>query len=153
LALELGSATRDAEIDMGPDPGFMDEDIFEPDLPPTPTQLGLEKAPDRPRGLSSSPSMRLEKRSKRRGTNPLFESPLKAVNFQSPPSEDSEDTETASYQEGFSVAVREKQSSRKKLAADLRRMREEVEELEAWAKKIETDTELKGNTRGLEKLL
>jgi hypothetical protein len=153
LALELGSATRDADIDMGPDPGFMEEDNFEPDLPPTPTQLGLEKAPARPRGLSSSPSMRLEKRSQRRVTNPLFESPLKAVNFQSPPSEDLEEAETALYPEGLSAVVREKQSLRKKLAADLRRMREEVEELETWAKKIQTNPDMKGNTKGLNKFL
>ena len=153
LALELGSATRDADIDMGPEPGFMDEDNLEPDLPPTPTQLGLEKAPDRRRGLSSSPSMRLEKRSKRRTTNPLYESPLKAVNFQSPPSDDPEDAEAVSYPEGFSAVVREKQSSRKKFAVDLRRLKEEVEELETWAKRIETNPDLKGDTRGLDKFL
>jgi hypothetical protein len=153
LALELGSATRDADIDMGPDPEFMYGDDFEPDLPPTPTQLGLEKAPDRPKGFSSSPSMRLEKRSRRRITNPLYESPLKAVNFQSFPSDDPEDEETSSYPGGFSVVVRDKRSSRNKLAADLRSLREEVEELETWAKKIETNPDLITNTRGLDKFL
>ncbi|KAJ5329138.1 hypothetical protein N7452_009528 [Penicillium brevicompactum] len=135
LASELGSATRDAEIDFGPEPGFMDEDSAEPDLPPTPTQLGLEKAPDRPRGLSSSPSMRLEKRSKRRLHNP------------------EEDTESASYPNGYSMIVREKQVARKKTAADLRRLKKEVEELELWAKKIETNTDIKSDSRGLDQFL
>ncbi|KAJ5187344.1 hypothetical protein N7449_010338 [Penicillium cf. viridicatum] len=145
LALELGSATREADIDMGPDSSLMDEDILEPDLPPTPTQLGLEKAPDRPRGmLSSSPSRRQEKRAKRRTANALHESPLKAVNFQSPPPED---LETASDLGGVSAAVREKS------AADLRRLRNEVEELETWAKRIESDPDLKSDTRGLDKFL
>lgn len=151
LALELGSATREADMDMALDSSLMDEDILEPDLPPTPTQLGLEKAPDRPRGmLSSSPSRRQEKRAKRRTGNALHESPLKAVNFQSPPPED---LETASDLGGVSAAVREKRDSREKSAADLRRLRNEVEELEAWAKKIESDPDLKSDTRGLDKFL
>ncbi|KAJ5509259.1 hypothetical protein N7527_011402 [Penicillium freii] len=152
LALELGSATREADMDMGPDSSLMDEDVLEPDLPPTPTQLGLEKAPDRPRGmLSSSPSRRQEKRAKRRTANALHESPLKAVNFQSPPPED---LETASLDlGGVSAAVREKRNSREKSAADLRRLRNEVEEMEAWAKKIESDPDLKSDTRGLDKFL
>lgn len=152
LASELGSATRDAELDFGPEPGSMDDDSAEPDLPPTPTQLGLEKAPDRPTGLSSSPSMRLEKRSKRRLHNPVHESPLKAVNFYSPPSED-EDAESTSYPGGYSAIVREKQVSRKKINADLRRLKKEVEELELWAKKIETNTDIKSDDRGLDQFL
>ncbi|QQK39906.1 Structural maintenance of chromosomes protein 1A [Penicillium digitatum] len=129
----------------------MDEDILEPDLPPTPTQLGLEKAPDRPRGmLSSSPSRRQEKRAKRRIANSLHESPLKAVNFQSSPLEDSE---MAANLGGVSAAVREKRNSREKSAADLRQLRIEVEELETWAKKIESNPDLEGDIRGLDKFL
>ncbi|KAI2703557.1 hypothetical protein CBS147332_7543 [Penicillium roqueforti] len=151
LALELGSATREAYMDMDPDSGFMDEDILEPDLPPTPTQLGLEKAPDRPRGmLSSSPSRRQEKRAKRRTINALYESPLKAVNFQSPPLED---LETASDLGEVSAAVREKRNSREKSAADLRRLRSEVEKLEQWAHKIESNPDSEGDTRGLDEFL
>lgn len=153
LALELGSATRDADLETGADPGFIEDEMLEPDLPPTPTQLGLEKVPGRPRGMSSSPSMRPEKRSKRRMGNTLYESPLKAVNFQSPPSDDAGDAEAALYGDGFSMAAREKQVSRKKIATDLRRLKKEVEELEAWSKKIEFDPELKGDTRGLGRFL
>ncbi|CAG7916975.1 unnamed protein product [Penicillium olsonii] len=151
LASELDSATADLGLDMGPDPGFMEDDDDEPELPPTPTQLGLEKAPDRPRGLSSSPSMRPEKRSRRRLHNPLHESPLKAVNLQSPPSEDQ--NSESSYPAGFSAAVQEKQASRKKLAAELRQLKKEVEELESWAHKVETNPDLKGDTRGLDRFL
>ncbi|KAJ5170534.1 uncharacterized protein N7500_003317 [Penicillium coprophilum] len=151
LALELGSATKEADMDMGLDTNFMDEDILEPDLPPTPTQLGLEKAPDRPRGmLSSSPSRRPEKRVKRRIANALHESPLKAVNFQSPPPEH---FETVSDLGAVSAAVREKRISREKSAADLRRLRSEVEELETWAKKIESNPDWKSDNRGLDKFL
>ncbi|OQE30776.1 hypothetical protein PENFLA_c002G00999 [Penicillium flavigenum] len=151
LELELGSATRETDTDIGPESSFMDEDILEPDLPPTPTQLGLEKAPDRPRGmLSSSPSRRQEKRAKRRIANALHESPLKAVNFQSPPPEGLETTPDLG---GVSAAVREKRNSREKSAADLRRLRNEVAELETWAKKIESNPDLKGDTRELDQFL
>lgn len=150
LAIELGTATRDEDVGFGPDQQT-DEDMLEPDLPPTPTQLGLEKAPDR--GFSSSPSMRLEKRSKRRIGNALHQSPLKAVNFQSLPFEDVEDAESASYQGAFSAAVHERQISRKKLAADLRRLKQEVDELEGWAKKVETNPDLKGDTKSLNRFL
>ncbi|KAJ5373820.1 hypothetical protein N7517_005826 [Penicillium concentricum] len=151
LALELGSATREADMDIRPDSSFMDEDILEPDLPPTPTQLGLEKAPDRPRGmLSSSPSRRQEKRAKQRTANASHESPLKAVNFQSPPPEY---LETFSNLGAVSAAVREKRNSREKNAADLRRLRKEVEELETWAKKIESNPDLKGDNKGLDNFL
>ncbi|CAG8908968.1 unnamed protein product [Penicillium egyptiacum] len=151
LELELGSATREADLDIDPDSSFMDEDVLEPDLPPTPTQLGLEKAPDRPRGmLSSSPSRRQERRAKRRTANALRESPLKAVNFQSPPPGD---LETTLDLIGVSAALREKRNSREKSAADLRRLRNEVAELESWAKKIESNPDLKGDTRGLDQFL
>ncbi|KAJ5996454.1 hypothetical protein N7522_008114 [Penicillium canescens] len=131
LALELGDATQEADTDMGSGGAMMAEDILEPDLPPTPTQLGLEKAPDRPRGMmSSSPSLRQEKRIRRRNTEPLGESPLKAVKFRSiTPTE----TETSFNQE-------------------LSRLRDEVEELERWAKEIEFKDNLKGD-RGLHRLL
>ena len=44
--------------------GPSSDDTGEPDLPPTPTQLGISPQPDRPRGLSlsSSPSGRRERR-------------------------------------------------------------------------------------------
>ncbi|KAJ5403920.1 hypothetical protein N7509_003791 [Penicillium cosmopolitanum] len=56
LAQELGgSATREEDdapiLESGFD-GAFDEDPLEPELPPTPTQLGLEKAPDRTQGTT-----------------------------------------------------------------------------------------------------
>lgn len=100
--------------------------------------------------LSSSPSRRQEKRANRRIANALHESPLKAVNFQSPPPEGFEATPDLG---GVSAAVREKRNSREKSAADLRRLRNEVAELETWAKKIESNPDLKGDTRGLDQFL
>lgn len=52
----------------------------EPELPPTPTQLGLSPKPDRPRGLaaSSSPNSRGSRRSKPRTGRVEISSPLKS---------------------------------------------------------------------------
>ncbi len=52
----------------------------EPDLPPTPTQLGLSPKPDRPRGLaaSSSPSSRGSQRNRLRDVQVGTSSPLKS---------------------------------------------------------------------------
>ncbi|ERF74826.1 hypothetical protein EPUS_03210 [Endocarpon pusillum Z07020] len=54
-------------------------DATEPELPPTPTQLGLSPKPDRPRGLaaSSSPSSRGSRRDRLRSGQLETSSPLK----------------------------------------------------------------------------
>lgn len=149
LAMELDDATQEADTDMGDHGPMMGEDMLEPDLPPTPTQLGLEKAPDRPRGMmSSSPSLRQEKRMRRRDTMPLDESPLKAVKYRSITPTESE----TSFHPELSVAAQEKYKSRKTSAAELQRLKDEVDELERWARKIESEDNLKGD-RGLDRLL
>ncbi|KAJ5175459.1 uncharacterized protein N7482_001336 [Penicillium canariense] len=157
LALELGTATQEADIEPEMEPdlsgGFVDDDSLEPDLPPTPTQLGLEKAPDRPRGLlSSSPSARHEKRMKRRTTDILQGSPLKTLKFQPPAGEDS-NHDTDSTRDSHSAAVLEKQRSRKSLVAELRRLKDDVAELSKWAEKVDSSENLSNDTKELNKFL
>lgn len=160
LAQELGgSATREEDdapiLESGFD-GAFDEDPLEPELPPTPTQLGLEKAPDRPRGLlSSSPSMRHEKRMKRRATDVLHGSPLKSARFRDPSPEESESLDTAIHiEEGMSVATIEKQKSRRNLAAELQRLKKDVADLTKWTGEIESGTDnLEQDGRELNKFL
>lgn len=156
LALELGSATKEAEtevnMDTGLDDPFMGDNPLEPDLPPTPTQLGLEKAPDRPRGLlSSSPSTRHEQRMERRATDMLQGSPLKSLKFQSANIEETSDADLA--QDGISATVLEKQKSRRRLAAELRQLKEDVTELTDWTAKVESHAILDGDTKELNKFL
>ncbi|CAI7571028.1 unnamed protein product [Penicillium pancosmium] len=148
LALELGgSATREEDdapiLESGFD-GAFDEDPLEPELPPTPTQLGLEKAPDRPRGLlSSSPSMRHEKRMKRRATDVIHGSPLKSARFRDPSPEESESLDTAIHiEEGMN------------LAAELQRLKKDVVDLTKWTSEIESGTDnLDQDGRELNKFL
>ncbi|KAJ5096221.1 hypothetical protein NUU61_005577 [Penicillium alfredii] len=153
LALELGSATKDAAMDLGLDGAFMDDDPLEPELPPTPTQLGLEKAPDRPKGLlSSSPSLRHEKRIKRRTVDAFQGSPLKSSRVQSPSPEDSDDAELDSRQE-LSAAVLEKRKLRKSLAAELQQLKNDVAELETWSGRIDSEKDLTAHAKGLDRFL
>lgn len=155
LARELGSATKESEFeeDMALDNPFVDEDPLEPDLPPTPTQLGLEKAPDRPmRPLSSSPTTRHEKRMKRRTVENFQSSPLKSLKFQDPNTEESSDNEDLALDE-VSPAVLEKQKLRKSLAAELRRLKDDVKELTKWTGKVESDANLTSDKKELNKFL
>lgn len=156
LALELGSATKDAEIeanlDVGLDDPFVNEDLLEPDLPPTPTQLGLEKAPDRPRGpLSSSPSTRQEQRMKRRATDTLRGSPLKSLKFQPSNMEVADDTDLALDE--VSTAVLQKRDSRKRLTAELRQLKEDVAELTKWTGRVESRASMGRDTKELKRFL
>lgn len=143
----------DANMDTGPGVPYMDEDPLEPDLPPTPTQLGLEKAPDRPRGLlSSSPSTRHEQRMKRRATDVLQGSPFKSFKFQPPTAEEVfDDTDLA--QDEISPAILEKRKSRKHLTAQLQQLRQDVAELTDWTAKVESRASLDANSKELNKFL
>lgn len=140
-------------MDTDLDVGFMDGDSLEPELPPTPTQLGLEKAPDRPRGLlSSSPSTKHEKRMRRRTADVLQGSPLKSLRFYPPAPDEGPDDEGLSQEES-SAAVSEKRKTRKNLLVELRKLKEDVSDLTKWTEKIESDTNLEDDSRELDKIL
>ncbi|EGE84916.1 hypothetical protein BDDG_07861 [Blastomyces dermatitidis ATCC 18188] len=119
----------------------------EPELPPTPTELGLERVPSRRRGLlsSSSPSYRLEKKRKQRirdGVKRL--SPLKAKG----PEVDTDNVadQVASPRITFPEddvpdPVGEKVKLRDALAAQLARLKEEVAKIEYEAQRYEKPDE------------
>ncbi|KAJ5935639.1 hypothetical protein N7466_005186 [Penicillium verhagenii] len=160
LATELGSATRETAteshiytgLDGATDDNY-DNDL-EPELPPTPTQLGLEKAPDRSIGLlSSSPSGRYEKRMKRKATDTFQKSPLKTLKFQSHDPEEISDSDTGSVGEDLSAAALEKRKLRKSLKAELRYLKDDVAELMEWTGKMESDINLKGGSKELDHFL
>ncbi|KAJ5683146.1 hypothetical protein N7462_006311 [Penicillium macrosclerotiorum] len=159
LALELGSATKDAvdnlDMDDNIGTGFVDDDALEPDLPPTPTQLGLEKAPERPRGLlSSSPSARHEKRAKRRAADVLHGSPLKSLKFQqSPEAVMDEGIDVDMDRDRVSEAALNRQKERKSLAAELRQLKDDVAELTKWTERVDSGANLTGDIKELNNLL
>ncbi|KAL4877282.1 hypothetical protein BJY04DRAFT_230784 [Aspergillus karnatakaensis] len=132
LASELGSAN-----DMGGDidgPSLHDG-FEEPDLPPTPTQLGLERAPDRPRGLlSSSPSMQWKKR---QATGDLERSPskLRPIEFGVEPEVS---TEVVSASDTIlPQSVFKKRKLRRDLSAEVESLKQDITKLEGLCNKLE----------------
>ncbi|KAJ5108804.1 hypothetical protein N7456_005479 [Penicillium angulare] len=156
LASELGTATQDANLNEPIHFGLdgADDDHSEPELPPTPTQLGLVKAPEHGAGLlSSSPSARHEKRMKRKAAADITHgSPLKSMKFRHPsPEEESVDSDLTG--EDLSAAALERRKVRKSLQAELQRLKDDVEELTQWTEKIESNANLDSNPKELDRFL
>ncbi|KAF7718597.1 Uncharacterized protein PECH_006326 [Penicillium ucsense] len=157
---DLGTAIQ--EQDVGGDVGFdygeadysRDDDTLEPDLPPTPTQLGLERAPARPRGLlSSSPSSRQERRKKRAATDYLLGGSAKISKSQTSREEISENVPALAPFADVTAAVVEKQKSRKGLEAELRRLKSEVADMNKWTEKVDSGLILSHESDEVRKLL
>ncbi|KAL1963273.1 hypothetical protein VTN77DRAFT_8496 [Rasamsonia byssochlamydoides] len=124
LASELDSATRESEARNPSVPPLLQEEYGEPELPPTPTELGLEKRPERPKGLLSSPSSRKHRREGLRpSTLRLDQVQLSSENNQS--------------EDDMPEVVRKKQKLRDELAEQLERLKSEVAQLESWAQRTE----------------
>lgn len=108
----------------------------EPELPPTPTELGLEKAPMRPKGLlSSSPSWRHEMRKikRRKMREGLGSSPLKSKSAYFTEGADWDYNVAPNYRHSgakVSSDVRAKQIIRDGLASQLDRLKGDISELE-----------------------
>lgn len=138
LTSELGSATREAEANWALEPPLVQEEYEEPDLPPTPTELGLAKAPGRRKGLlSSSPSSRHEKW-RRRVREGFKSSPLRPRGKQATREEGGLSTAgPTSDQDGVTDRVRKRRVLREELSAQLHRLKHEVARLEDWAQRSE----------------
>ena len=155
LAPALGSAamTEAGKMseDLYGDNGVVDDDPLEPDLPPTPTQLGLEKAPDRPRGmLSSSPSTRHGKPTGRRTVDLFHGSPLKTLRLY--PDADEDPIQDLPPDETSAHAL-EKRQTRQSLLLELERLKDEVSNLTRWAVEIESDANIEDDPKELDKFL
>lgn len=120
-----------------------DEGHGEPELPPTPTELGLEKLATRSKGpLSSSPSLQHEmrKRKRRKATEGINSSPLKLKGARPGGkivNDDSQPRNSKPTNAQVSDKVREKQRLRDELSAQLERLRTELSELEYEARRSE----------------
>ncbi|EFW18004.1 hypothetical protein D8B26_004690 [Coccidioides posadasii str. Silveira] len=113
----------------------------EPELPPTPTQLGLQKLSVRSRSfMSSSPSLLVD-RQKRRTSGRRYEpSPLKPRDEQVGELEDlgaDLSTNVSQLEEELPAAVREKKRLRDELTAQLEKLKEDVATLEDCGRRFE----------------
>ncbi|PGH13587.1 hypothetical protein AJ79_03580 [Helicocarpus griseus UAMH5409] len=120
----------------------------EPELPPTPTELGLERVPNRSRGLlsSSSPSYRQEKKKKQRLRDGLKRpSPLKPRDAQRPAGEDHQDNIVSPRisfpEEDVPDELGEKQKLRDALAAQLARLKDDIAKIEYETQRYERPDE------------
>jgi hypothetical protein len=130
LSSELDSATRELEQSGLLVPSPLPDDYVEPELPPTPTQLGLEQRPERDeRDLLSSPSA-----GRARRKAPLGPSSLKGVVDMAAPELDSEELQVPE-------AVRKKEATKKELEAQLDKLKADVAQLEKWALQAKQGTD------------
>ncbi|KAL4787545.1 hypothetical protein BJX76DRAFT_299794 [Aspergillus varians] len=140
LASELGNAIRPADSSGDIDgPSLHDDGFDEPDLPPTPTQLGLQPPLGRRRGLfSSSPTMQHGKWGKRRATGDLENSPtkLRTVDYGAGP-EDLTDRGAIMNDALFPESVFKKRKIRQELSADLESLKQDIIKLEGLCEKLE----------------
>ncbi|KAL2832396.1 hypothetical protein BDW59DRAFT_139179 [Aspergillus cavernicola] len=144
LATELVNATgaTDLSVDLEAGPSLHDG-FNEPDLPPTPTQLGLERPPGRPRGLlSSSPSVQHAKWGRRRATGDLEQSPskLRTVDYGAE-AEDLTDHVTTMNDALFPGSVFKKRKLRRELSADLETLKQDITKLEGLCEKLDRHEE------------
>lgn len=126
LAQELDSATGAQNIAFNLATAAFQDEEGEPDLPPTPTQLGLEKAPERSKGLLSSPSRQYQTRRNLRSGAAAF-SPLKHVSRRTSP-------ERQGSPEVLPEEVRKKQALRDELSQQLKSLHDDVKQLEDWTR-------------------
>ncbi|KAL4976544.1 hypothetical protein BDW66DRAFT_50312 [Aspergillus desertorum] len=131
LVAEQGSATG---MDLYEGTSLHDG-FDEPDLPPTPTQLGLEPPPGWPKGLmSSSPSMQHAKWGKRRARGDLENSPSKigTVDHGNEPKDLNVGTNDASFPDSFL----KKKKLKRELSAELESLKQDVTQLEGLCDKL-----------------
>ncbi|KAL6229516.1 hypothetical protein BDW75DRAFT_97360 [Aspergillus navahoensis] len=136
LAAELGSATG---MNLSEDTSLHDG-FDEPDLPPTPTQLGLEPPPGRPRGLmSSSPSMQYAKWGKRRAPEDPENSPskLRTVEYGNEPEDSIVTTNDAPIPE----SIVKKRKLKRELSAELQSLKQDIAKLEGLYDKLDKKEE------------
>lgn len=133
---------QDEEPEL-PRSSFMQQAFEEPDLPPTPTELGLEPPPGRPKGLSSSsPSAQYEKRARRRIDDAPKPSPLKQRLLETDKASGGEDDEDDNDEVPEPKPRPSGQSNEQKgLAAELQKLKDEVAELEAWTEMLDSPEE------------
>lgn len=135
-------SAQDPGSNTAPDPpDIPDDESGEPELPPTPTELGLHPPPVRPKGLlSSSPSSRKEKRNRKRGVgfspSPLKPKPTKPTGEEGP-RQPTTGLENDQVLDRAPEAVKTARKLRDQLSAQLSRLKRDIAVLENEAQRSE----------------
>ncbi|KAF9892365.1 hypothetical protein FE257_002142 [Aspergillus nanangensis] len=150
LVSELGDATGDGDFQGNLEQASSPE-FEEPDLPPTPTQLGLEKPPGRPTGISSSSPTAKHTKLGRRQID-ILQSPSKLRTVDYGGDVDGR-SEFGIGMDGalFPEPVLKKQKLKNRLSAQIHELKDEILELESWSGSVSQDGEPTG--RDLNKLI
>ncbi|RAK75545.1 uncharacterized protein BO72DRAFT_408034 [Aspergillus fijiensis CBS 313.89] len=152
LTSELGSVTGDLDVTGDLSQPSLQEILEEPDLPPTPTQLGLEPPPGRSKGLlSSSPSSQQAKWGRRRTTDNPEQTPsrLRSVNYGE--ADDMTESGPTMDWESFPEHILKKRKLRNELSDEMEQLKKEIAELEDWSKELSQKDE--HTERDLSKLI
>lgn len=125
-----------------PRSSFIQQAFEEPELPPTPTELGLEPPPGRPRGLSSSsPSAQYEKRARRRIDDAPKPSPLKQRLLETDRGSGDDEVPEPEPKPARESLPLGQSREQKGLSAELQKLKDEVAELEAWTEMLDSPEE------------
>lgn len=124
LASELNSATRELESSGLLAPSALPDDSLEPELPPTPTELGRRRIKEVSQDLLSSP------RPERRIRKDLFgTSTLRSIDVVS---------NTDTREEEFNdPTVQKRKGLKRELLAQLAQLKADVAQLEKWTDRAE----------------
>lgn len=131
------------------------EALGEPDLPPTPTQLGMMRPQGRAKGLtSSSPSARQATRARRRSVDTLKPRALDVKRVRDGGKQGDLSEGLSLGQPLFPEAVLKKQKLKKALSAEMQKLKDEIEELRSLTEKLhDTDTKPEPTTEDFNKLM
>ncbi|PYI24261.1 hypothetical protein BO99DRAFT_349691 [Aspergillus violaceofuscus CBS 115571] len=152
LTSELGSVTGDLDVTGDLNQPSLQEILEEPDLPPTPTQLGLEPPPGRSKGLlSSSPSSQQAKWGRRRTTDNPEQTPSRLRSVDYGEADDTTESEPTMDWVSFPEHILKKRKLRNELSDELEQLKREFAELEDWSKELSQGDE--HTERDLSKLI
>ncbi|KAE8146080.1 hypothetical protein BDV25DRAFT_163222 [Aspergillus avenaceus] len=136
LVSELSNATADLGPKRDFDQDSSHERLEEPDLPPTPTQLGLERPPERPKGLLSSSPPPRGKLGKRQIADQSIQSLSKLRNVHHEEREESlHGSGSAKSRNLLADSVLARHKLKKELAAQSQQLKDHINELETWSKR------------------
>ncbi|PYH97471.1 hypothetical protein BO71DRAFT_373275 [Aspergillus ellipticus CBS 707.79] len=155
LASELDSATGHVGLNGDFNQPSFHQILDEPDLPPTPTQLGLERPPGRPKGILSSSPNSQQGHWGIRNTDGPDQTPSKLRSVDYGEAEGSAESGFVLDRVSVPELAPKKRKLRSVLLSEVQQLKRELVELEAWSKDLGqvSDDQDDDNDRDLTRLI